>query len=161
MSTADKTGSGGRSTVPGKVASALTETPGGGRPSRPSPLRPEPDRAGAVRLRLALSAKHGRERFRLAVFSQEPRLPAHEREVPGREGGKVRDAVGRREREPGPERFLHLGRRKVVEPHLEDEPPQGGGVEVLADCIRVQEGRRAERGARIARTGGTRAQGCW
>ena len=161
MSTADKTGSGGRSTVPGKVASALTETPGGGRPSRPSPLRPEPDRAGAVRLRLALRAKHVREHFGVAVFSEEPRLLVHDREVPGREGGKVREAVGRREREPGPERLHHLGRCEVVEPHLEDEPAQGGGVEVLADCIRVQEGRRAERGARIARTGGTRAQGCW
>ena len=90
MSTADKTGSGGRSTVPGKVASALTETPGGGRPSRPSPLRPEPDRAGAVRLCVAFGAKHVRECFGLAVFSEEPRLPVHHREVPGRQGGEAR-----------------------------------------------------------------------
>ena len=94
------------------------------------------------------------------MFSEEPRLLVHDREVPGREGGKVGEAVGRREREVGPERLHHLGRCEVVEPHLEDEPAQGGGVEVLADCIRVQEGRRSERGARIGRIGETRAQGC-
>ena len=131
---------GGRSTVPGKVASTLTETPRGRKPARPLPLRSEPDRAGAVRLRFALGAKHVRECLRLAVFSQEPCLAVHHREVPGRQGGKVREAGGGREREPGPERLLHLLRREVVEPHLEDEPPQGGGVEVLTEVRGAREG---------------------
>ena len=73
-------------------------------------------------------------------FHEEPRLAVHHREVPWCEGGKVREAGGRREREVSPERLLHLRRREVVEPHLEDEPPQGGGVEVLAEVRGAGEG---------------------
>ena len=124
-----------------------------GADARPSPLRPEPDRAGAVRLRLALGAKHVRECFRLAVISEEPRLPVHHREVAGRQGGKVRDAARCREREPGLERLLHLLRREVVEPHLEDESPQGGrgrGARRSSWCTRRGTGAAFQRPAVIS-----------
>ena len=64
----------------------------------------------------------------------------HDREVAGCEVGKVGDAGGWREREVRAKRRLHLLWREVVEAHLEDEPPQGGGVEVLGEVRGTREG---------------------